>query len=85
LQFKDPKTCELLARAGFSYDSTSSYHDCSGFRNGITNISVHINLTQEKKLIFLNPSKHDGYKSFQPDISRLQAIMGTYRKADLYS
>jgi len=32
-----------------------------------SNLSVYITLTQEKKLISLNPPKHNGYKSFQPD------------------
>lgn len=35
LRFKTPKTWELLAEVGFSYDSTFGYYDCAGFRNGM--------------------------------------------------
>ena len=35
LLIKVPKTWELLAHAGFLYDTTLGYHDCIGFRNGM--------------------------------------------------
>lgn len=35
LKFRVPDTWELLARAGFAYDSTLGYPDRSGFRNGM--------------------------------------------------
>ncbi len=35
LRFRVPDTWELLSKAGFKYDSTFGYSDCSGFRNGM--------------------------------------------------
>jgi peptidoglycan/xylan/chitin deacetylase (PgdA/CDA1 family) len=35
LRFRIPNTWELLSKAGFKYDSTFGYSDCSGFRNGM--------------------------------------------------
>lgn len=35
LSFKVPDTWQLLAEAGFGYDSTLGYNDRSGFRNGM--------------------------------------------------
>ena len=34
LRFKVPDTWELLAKAGFKYDTTFGYDDMVGFRNG---------------------------------------------------
>lgn len=35
LRFRVPNTWEFLSKAGFKYDSTFGYPDCSGFRNGM--------------------------------------------------
>jgi len=35
LRFKVPDTWECLSKAGFQYDTTFGYADCSGFRNGM--------------------------------------------------
>ncbi len=85
LQLKDPKICELLAKADLVMILLSVIMIVQDSGTECSNLSVYITLTQEKKLISLNPPKHDGYKSFQPDVSRLQASIGTHRKAYLYS
>ncbi|MCM2466077.1 polysaccharide deacetylase family protein [Methanoculleus oceani] len=35
LRFRVPETWEILSRAGFRYDTTFGYADCTGFRNGM--------------------------------------------------
>ena len=44
LCFHVPDTWEMLARAGFTYDSTLGYGDCAGFRNGMCYPFVPFNL-----------------------------------------
>lgn len=44
LCFQVPDTWEMLARAGFTYDSTLGYGDCAGFRNGMCHPFIPFNL-----------------------------------------
>jgi hypothetical protein len=53
LRFKTPETWELLADAGFSYDSTFGYHDCAGFRNGMCHPFKPYNLKTGKEIDIL--------------------------------
>ncbi|AKB76715.1 hypothetical protein MSHOH_0232 [Methanosarcina horonobensis HB-1 = JCM 15518] len=53
LRFKTPETWELLADAGFSYDSTFGYHDCAGFRNGMCHPFKPYNLKTGKEINIL--------------------------------
>ncbi len=53
LRFKTPETWELLANAGFSYDSTFGYHDCAGFRNGMCHPFKPYNLRTGKEIDIL--------------------------------
>jgi peptidoglycan/xylan/chitin deacetylase (PgdA/CDA1 family) len=53
LRFKTPETWELLAEAGFSYDSTFGYHDCAGFRNGMCHPFSPYNLNKGKEIDIL--------------------------------
>jgi|GEM_PF-4716146 hypothetical protein len=75
LQFKDPKICELLAKAGLVMILLSVIIIGQNSGTECSNLSDYITLTQEKKLISLNSPKHDGYKSFQPDVSRLKQAL----------
>ncbi len=75
LQFKDPKICELLAKAGLVMILLSVIIIGQNSGTECSNLSDYITLTQEKKLISLNPPKHAGYKSFQPDVSRLKQAL----------
>lgn len=53
LRFKTPDTWELLAEAGFKYDSTFGYHDCVGFRNGMCHPFIPYNLNTGKEIDIL--------------------------------
>jgi peptidoglycan/xylan/chitin deacetylase (PgdA/CDA1 family) len=48
LRFKIPDTWELLAKAGFKYDTTLGYDDMIGFRNGMCHPFKPYNLETEK-------------------------------------
>lgn len=50
LCFKVPDTWEMLARAGFMYDSTLSYGDCAGFRNGMCHPFIPFNLNSGRSI-----------------------------------
>ena len=48
LRFKVPDTWELLEKAGFKYDSTFGYADCTGFRNGMCHPFRPYDLTESR-------------------------------------
>lgn len=50
LKFQVPETWELLAQAGFSYDSTLGYTDCMGFRSGMCHPYKPMNLNTGKEI-----------------------------------
>jgi len=53
LKFRVPDTWELLERAGFHYDTTLGYPDCTGFRNGMCHPfrPFSINTNQEMEIL----------------------------------
>ncbi|NQT71763.1 MAG: hypothetical protein HQ553_03210 [Chloroflexi bacterium] len=53
LRFKVPDTWELLANAGFKYDTTLGYTDMIGFRNGMCHPFRPFNLNSGKELNIL--------------------------------
>ncbi len=53
MRFKTPKTWEVLAKAGFQYDSTYGYPDMIGFRNGIAYPFVPFDLTRQQEIPIL--------------------------------
>lgn len=53
LRFKTPETWELLADAGFSYDSTFGYSESVGFRNGMCHPFKPYNLKKESEINIL--------------------------------
>lgn len=53
LRFKVPVTWELLAKAGFSYDSTLGYSNTYGFRNGMCHPFKPFNLETKKEIDIL--------------------------------
>ncbi len=50
LCFTVPDTWELLARAGFLYDTTFGYHDCIGFRNGMCHPYIPFNRNLDREI-----------------------------------
>ena len=50
LCFSVPDTWELLARAGFHYDTTFGYHDCIGFRNGMCHPFIPFNRNVDREI-----------------------------------
>lgn len=53
LRFKTPETWELLADAGFGYDSTFGYSESVGFRNGMCHPFKPYNLNKEREINIL--------------------------------
>ena len=53
LMFKVPDTWELLAKAGFKYDTTFGYTDIVGFRNGMCHPFKPFNLNLNKEINIL--------------------------------
>lgn len=53
LRFKTPETWELLADAGFGYDSTFGYSESVGFRNGMCHPFKPYNLKKESEINIL--------------------------------
>jgi len=53
LRFKVPETWELLAKAGFKYDTTFGYNDMVGFRNGMCHPFKPFNLNSDKEIDIL--------------------------------
>lgn len=47
LRFKIPDSWEMLKRAGFEYDSTIGYHNCVGFKNGMSHPFKPYNLNKD--------------------------------------
>ena len=50
LRFKIPSSWELLAKAGFKYDTSLGYHDIVGFRNGMCHPFQPFNLNTNKHI-----------------------------------
>jgi len=50
LRFKVPDTWQILKNAGFKYDTTFGYHDCSGFRNGMCHPFHPYNLKKKENI-----------------------------------
>jgi len=50
LQFTIPQSWEILAKAGFVYDSTLGYYDTIGFRNGMCHPFHPYNLTTKQQI-----------------------------------
>jgi len=53
LRFKIPDSWELLAKAGFKYDTTFGYPDMIGFRNGLCHPFKPFNLNKNKSIDIL--------------------------------
>lgn len=53
LRFKVPDTWELLGKAGFKYDTTFTYADMVGFRNGMCHPFKPFNLNVNKEIDIL--------------------------------
>ncbi len=53
LRFKVPDTWEILARAGFKYDSTLGYNNAVGFRNGMCHPYKPYNLESNSEIDIL--------------------------------
>ena len=56
LRFEVPHTWELLAKAGFKYDTTLGYSDRVGFRNGMCHPFKPFNLIMNKEIDILEIS-----------------------------
>ena len=72
LRFKVPDTWELLAKAGFKYDTTFGYSDAVGFRNGMCHPFMPFNLNTNKEidileipLIIMDGALFGSVKSFE--------------------
>lgn len=53
LKFRVPDTWELLERAGFRYDTTLGYPDCTGFRNGMCHPFQPFNMNTNQEMEIL--------------------------------
>jgi peptidoglycan/xylan/chitin deacetylase (PgdA/CDA1 family) len=53
LRFKVPDTWELLAEAGFKYDTTFGYNDMVGFRNGMCHPFKPFDLSRDREINIL--------------------------------
>lgn len=53
LQFEFPDTWELLAKAGFEYDTTFGYNEMVGFRNGLCRPFRPFNINTNKEIDIL--------------------------------
>ncbi|WP_244987793.1 polysaccharide deacetylase family protein [Methanoculleus chikugoensis] len=53
LRFRVPDTWELLERAGFRYDTTLGYPDCTGFRNGMCHPFRPFNINTSREMTIL--------------------------------
>jgi hypothetical protein len=53
MRFKTPQTWEVLAKAGFRYDSTYGYPDRIGFRNGISSAFIPFDLRSQQEIPIL--------------------------------
>jgi len=50
LRFRVPDTWEILARAGFKYDTTFGYSEAMGFRNGMCHPFRPVNLNNQRQI-----------------------------------
>lgn len=53
LRFRVPESWELLAKAGFRYDTTFGYPDSMGFRNGVCHPFKPFNLNKNREIDIL--------------------------------
>lgn len=58
LKLQVPLTWELLAQAGFLYDSTLGYNDCAGFRSGMCHPYRPVNLNTGKEIDIIELPLH---------------------------
>lgn len=87
LRFKAPDTWELLAKAGFKYDSTLGYDDMIGFRNGMCHPFKPFNLNTNKyidlleiPLIIMDGSLFLNIKSLEEVFINCKKIIDTVEK-----
>ncbi|ABD40148.1 conserved hypothetical protein [Methanospirillum hungatei JF-1] len=76
LKFQMPDTLELLAQAGFSYDSTLGYADCIGFRTGMCHPYKPVNLNTGKEINIIELPLHIMEGSMFHHYMRLNFDMG---------
>ena len=76
LHFIVPDTWELLSKAGFAYDCSFGYADCTGFRNGMCHPFRPYNLQKrqiiditEIPLVIMDGSLSDTYMRLDPETS----------------
>ncbi|MBT8507875.1 hypothetical protein AZH53_05540 [Methanomicrobiaceae archaeon CYW5] len=81
LHFKTPDTWEHLAKAGFLYDTTFGYADCTGFRNGMCHPFQPYNLNSnsmidiiEIPLVVMEGTLFTNYMRLTGDVA-LQCVM----------
>jgi peptidoglycan/xylan/chitin deacetylase (PgdA/CDA1 family) len=87
LRFKVPDTWELLAKAGFKYDTTLGYSEIPGFRNGMCHPFKPYNLNTDKEcnileipLILMDGSLLSYSKSFKEAWQYSKDIIDTVEK-----
>jgi peptidoglycan/xylan/chitin deacetylase (PgdA/CDA1 family) len=87
LRFKVPDTWELLAKAGFKYDTTFGYEDIVGFRNGMCHPFEPFNLNSNKEinileipLIIMDGALFGSAKSFEEAWETTRRLIDTVEK-----
>ena len=87
LRFKTPDTWELLAKAGFKYDTTFGYHDMVGFRNGMCHPFKPFNLNSDKEsdileipLIIMDAALFGSVNSFEEAWEITKRLIDTVEK-----
>ena len=87
LRFKVPDTWELLAKAGFKYDTTFGYGDIVGFRNGMCHPFKPFNLNSAKEidileipLIIMDGALFGSVKSFKEAWETTKRLIDTVEK-----
>jgi peptidoglycan/xylan/chitin deacetylase (PgdA/CDA1 family) len=87
LRFKVPETWDLLAKAGFKYDTTFGYNDMIGFRNGMCHPFKPFNLSTNKEigileipLIIMDGALFDSVKSFEEAWEITKRLIDTVEK-----
>ena len=58
LRFRVPDTWEILAQAGFKYDTTFGYSDATGFRNGMCHPFRPVNLNNNRQIDIMEIPLH---------------------------
>lgn len=90
LKFKIPLTWELLAKAGFKYDTTLGYNNQIGFRNGLCHLFNPFNLNSKTKIDIMelplavmdtalfNLSKYTDKQAYQ-ELNPTNSVEGLWR------